>query len=88
MMNLDDLKKSWTTLYNEIEKIGSDEENVLHVGSDGNEDGTMDEQTDNINTMLNSVTNFNECNKLFNEELDQINLRVSMKWSQEMMNYH
>ena len=26
--------------------------------------------------MLNSVTNFNECNKLFNEELDQINLKI------------
>ena len=73
-MNLDDLKKSWTNLYTEIEKIGSEGENVLYVGSDENEDGTMDEETDNINTMLNSVTNFNECNKLFNDELDQIKL--------------
>ena len=74
VMNLDDLKRSWTNLYNEIEKIGSEGENVLHVGSDENDDGTMDEETDNINSMLNSVTNYNECNKMFNDELGQINL--------------
>ena len=73
-MNLDDLKKSWTNFYTEIEKIGSEGENVLYVGSDENEDGTRDEETDNINIMLNSVTNFNECNKLFNDELNQIKL--------------
>ena len=73
-MDLDDLKKSWMNFYNEIEKIGSDGENMLHVGFDENEDVKMDEETDNINTMLNSVTNFNECNKLFNDELDQIKL--------------
>ena len=34
----------------------------------------MDAQTDNINTMLNSLSNYNECTKLFNAKLDQINL--------------
>ena len=70
--DLDDLKERWINLYTEIEKIGSDEENIMHVDSD--EGRTMDAQTNNINTMHNSLSNYNECTKLFNEKLDQINL--------------
>ena len=33
-MSLEDLKESWTNFYTEIEKIGSEGENVLYVGSD------------------------------------------------------
>ena len=56
----------------------------------------MDTETDNINIMLNTLSNFNEYNKLFNAKLDQINLQSDdmeilieslMTLSKNMMKY-
>ena len=84
--DLNDLKEKWRNLHTEIEKIGSEEENIRHVDSE--EEKYMDTETDNINIMLNTLSNFNECNELFNAKLDQINLQSDdMKLSKNMMKY-
>ena len=57
-----------------LEKVpGLDGENIRHVDSE--ERRNMDAETDNINSMLNSLSDNNKCTNLLNADLDQINIK-------------
>ena len=57
-----------------LEKLpGPDGKDIRQVDSE--EGRNMDAETDNINTMLNPISNHKEGTKLFNADLDQINIK-------------